>query len=457
MFCYLTILKSLFLLIFSFLEITFTYGQRHDENSFKTDLGFPGYLLFAPLTSHSTLLIDKSGKIAHAWKTESKPAQSSVFITPYGKLLRTGKDSINYFKGYGGGLIELYNWEGGIYWSYEISNQAQIQHHDICLMPNGNILVLLWQKILPEEAIANGRNPELTGEEIWTEKIVELRPIGKNKTEIVWEWKVWDHLVQDFDATKKNYGNVAASPGRFNVNYNASKDADWLHFNGLAFNPQLNQIIVSSAHWNEFYVIDHSTSKTQAATSKGGKSKNGGDILYRWGNAAAYNRGTLADQKLFRQHDAHWVSNGKTQENKIIVFNNGVERMPENSSSIDMLIPPLNSNKVYNLEANQAYGPEKLCWQYFPEEEEDRFYSRNMSGAQTLPNGNILVSEGANGKFFELDKEGHVIWHYYNVLANDVYLKPGQQRLGTELFKCSFYEPNFPGFKGKHLEKFDTH
>jgi hypothetical protein len=28
----------------------------------------------------------------------------------------------------------------------------------------------------------------------------------------VWEWDLWDHLVQDYDETKANYGSVKDNP-----------------------------------------------------------------------------------------------------------------------------------------------------------------------------------------------------------------------------------------------------
>jgi len=41
-----------------------------------------------------------------------------------------------------------------------------------------------------------------------------------------------------------------------------------------------------------------------------------------------------------------------------------------------------------------------------------RFYSFNISGAQRLPNGNTLITEGANGRLFEVTKEGKIVWEY---------------------------------------------
>ena len=49
--------------------------------------------------------------------------------------------------------------------------------------------------------------------------LVEIKPTGKKTGEVVWEWRSWDHLIQDRDKTKPNYGNVSEHPELFDVNY----------------------------------------------------------------------------------------------------------------------------------------------------------------------------------------------------------------------------------------------
>ena len=65
----------------------------------------------------------------------------------------------------------------------------------------------------------------------------------------------------------------------------------------------------------------------------------------------------------------------------------------------------------------------ELVWSY----EGQRFSSSNISGAQRLPNGNTLITEGANGRLFEVTKERQIVWEYIYPLftgtppANAVY------------------------------------
>lgn len=63
------------------------------------------------------------------------------------------------------------------------------------------------------EAIQAGRDPNnLTQEKLFNEQILELKPVGANGANIVWEWNIKDHLIQDFDATKDNFGVVEDNP-----------------------------------------------------------------------------------------------------------------------------------------------------------------------------------------------------------------------------------------------------
>ena len=100
-----------------------------------------------------------------------------------------------------------------------------ITHHDIEPMPNGNILMIAWEDRTEEEALQAGRDPAIASDSpggqnnVWPDHIIEVKPVGTNDAEIVWKWHAWDHLVQDHDETKDNFGVVADSPGKIDINY----------------------------------------------------------------------------------------------------------------------------------------------------------------------------------------------------------------------------------------------
>ena len=66
-----------------------------------------------------------------------------------------------------------------------------------------------------------------------------------------------DHIVQDFDATKDNFGNVSLRPEKLDINFlnGGNGSANWLHINSIYFNSVLDQIVISSRSLGEIYII----------------------------------------------------------------------------------------------------------------------------------------------------------------------------------------------------------
>jgi len=155
----------------------------------------------------------------------------------------------------------------------------------------------------------------------------------------------------------------------------------------------------------------------------------GGDLLYRWGNPRAYRSGTKADQKLFNQHNAHWIKKGLPGVGHRLLFNNGPERPGGGYSSVDELVLPADSHGRYARKPGKAFGPDQPLWSYTAPKKAD-FYSSFISGAQRLSNGNTLICSGANGTIFEVTPEKAIVWKYVNPVRNDTPAgappKPGQ-------------------------------
>ncbi len=417
----------------------------------QTPNSLEGYVIFAPLYSKNTFLIDKCGREMHKWTSEYLPGRS-VYLLPNGNLLRAGIKEKRDFPS-GAGILQIFDWNNTLIWEYTLSSEKEIQHHDIYPMKNGNILALVWEKITREEAIEGGRNPELLGEEIWLEKIVELKPEGKNDADIVWVWRVRDHLIQDFDETKENYGTISRNPQLINFNFNANKDPDWLHFNSIYYNAKLDQILISNRNFNELFIIDHSTNTFQASKNRQGLRKRGGDLLFRWGNPAAYNMGNKRDQKLYYQHSAAWIENDPKNSGKIIVFNNGFGRKEPDSvySSVEIIAPRFNLAGNYLLEPGKPFGPEAPYWTY-TNPEKINFYSFNVSNAQRLPNQSTLICSGEKGYFFEIDKHKSIVWTYVNPVHSTGIFKQGDMPMNNQVYRCTYYPLNYPAFVGNKLQ-----
>ena len=310
--------------------------------------------------------------------------------------------------------------------------------------------MIAWELKTAEEAIAAGRNPDvmLTEGKVWPEKIIEVQPTGKDSGKIVWEWHVWDHLVQDFDSTKANYGDPAKNPQLVDLNYTLSDGrADWLHANAIAYNAKLDHIVLSVRSLSEIWIIDHSTTTKEAASHSGGKSGKGGDLLYRWGNPAAYRAGTANDQTLFYQHDAHWIPDGLEGAGNMMIFNNGTGL---GYSSVDEVVLPKPDAKGNYPMDKGVWGPSAAAWSYTANIKEE-FYSQFVSGAQRLPNGNTLICAGWNGYIFEVTAEGKTVWEYGNADATEGVAHQGALKGGNGMFRSPRYAADYPGLKGRDL------
>jgi hypothetical protein len=378
----------------------------------------------------------------HTWNSNYKPGQA-VYLLEDGTLLRTGNKNNSTFNAGGkGGIIEKYDWNGTLLWTYSISDTNQCQHHDVRALPNGNVLVISWERKTKAEAIAAGRNPSLCPNYLWSEKIIELQAIGNNNATIVWEWHLWDHLVQDYDNTKANYGVVANSPQKVNINFNSSAtQSDWIHLNAIDYNASLNQILLSSHAFSEIWIIDHSTTSTQASGSLGGNANHGGDLLYRWGNPAAYN--TSASQKLFGQHSAYWSND----LGEIIVFNNGLNRTGGNYSSVDKIQTPLNG---FNYNPSIPFLPSTASILYNANNTHN-YYGQNISNAQVLANKNILLCNGPAGAFIEVDSNENTVWAYTNPVYNGGILLQNASPTQNQVFRAYYYDKTYAAFNGKTL------
>ena len=431
---------------------TFKLVSQNTVGTITNSIGaYDGYTLFTPNTSTETYLINNCGEVVNQWSSAYQPG-NSCYLLENGNLLRTGKISNSSITFGGvGGHIQLFDWDNNLLWEYTYSTSLMSQHHDIYPLPNGNVLMLAVTTMTQSEAIQAGRNPSLIlNGKIFNEQVVELEPVGTNQANIVWEWNIKDHLAQDFDITKDNYGIVGDHPELLDFNFLNSNNgnANWLHFNSLQYNSDLDQIILSSRLLDEVYIIDHSTTTAEAASHSGGLYGKGGDFLYRWGNPMAYDKGDETDKTLFSQHYAHWIPNGLNDAGKLMVFNNG---NAIRFSSVNIFSPPTSASGVYTYDPATGYGPSTYDWTYIDPIDPSNFFSSILSSAQRLPNGNTLICDGDSGYFFEIDSSNTIVWEYVNPDSAAGILFQGATPNQNLVFRAYKFSSDYAAFIGRDL------
>lgn len=442
----------------------------------KSPEAFPGYTLLSPLSSLRTFLVDLNGHVVHWWETDRKVGQTA-YLMEDGTLWRAGKSDKSFQfpdRAGSGGRIQKYDWEGNLLWNYNTSSEYRMSHHDIEPLANGNVLCIVWESYDRNVAEEAGRDPsKLRGNVLWFEAIFELKPVGKDKAEVVWKWSLLDHVIQNYDKSIDNFGVPAQHPELVDINSMLRPVADWVHMNSIDYNEELDQILVSSRALSEVWVIDHSTTTEEAAGHTAGRYKKGGDLLYRWGNPEHYQLGDISDRMCWNQHDAQWIANGLPGAGNMLIFNNGLSGTEEAYSTIDEFKPAQNPDGTYQRGIGIPFGPTDLVWTY---EDPDSLFSPRISGAQRLPNGNTLICSGTQWTLLEVTTKGEVVWQYRNPprFIAPPNLKTGirppamidrtkevQDSLripnaipledGGTLFRAVRYPLDYPAFKGKDL------
>lgn len=369
---------------------------------------FNGYALYNLQNQNTTYLIDKDGNIAHSWSCSSA-CNYTVKLKPNGNIVRGTVNSGNQLNGAAvGGKVQELDANANVVWQYTYSNSSHCSHHDLEILPNGNVILIAWEVKTAAELTAAGRTGATSS--LWPDHLIELQQDGSSAT-IVWEWHYWDHIIQDTDPNKPNYGVIADHPELLDINAVSASSGggpgggggDWFHTNGIGYNEALDQIVISSRYASEIFIIDHSTTTAEAASHSGGNSGKGGDFLYRWGNPENY--GSTATQTIpAAVHDPRWIEDdGRPNAGMLQFFNNSGGS--GSSSVIDVISTPA-SGFIYAY-TGSAYAPSSYDWRH------ECLASNSGQGAsKTMSNGNIFVNVSQQYMYEVNPTTGATVWQY---------------------------------------------
>lgn len=370
---------------------------------------YNSYVLFAG-QDKKTHLIDLNGNEVHQWPYDGFP---SVFLDPQLVGGKKGHVLVQTAGATGGrannsesqALAEL-DWDGKPVWQWGGAKTQDAyagngtstdasgygtsirQHHDWRRLPNGNTLILV-NYVIPVTGFK--------AEKLLEDAIYEVNPKG----EVVWKWAAYDHF-NEYGFSEASLKIIRESLTR----NDKTLPFDYLHFNNMSvvgpnkwfdagdvrFHP--DNIVVDSREANFIAIID----------------KKSGKIVWRIGpdyepSASATKLPRPVDQ-ISGQHDAHIIAKGLPGEGNLLVFDNqGTAGYP----SVRLTTQP--GSRVLEIDPVKK----EIVWQYTGSNSgrpNYTFYSSYISSARRLPNGNTLIDEGMNGRFFQVTNKGEIVWEY---------------------------------------------
>jgi hypothetical protein len=366
---------------------------------------YNSYVLFTG-GDRITRLIDMNGNVVHEWKYVGFPG---VFLDPQlvggtrGHVLLTLKS----IDGAGTGLIpgqasyeisqsvgEL-DWNGNVVWKWgdaQAPGGAAQQHHDWRRLPNGDTLILAnWLHAVPGFA-----QPKVLDDVIY-----EVAPNGK----IVWQWIAADHL-DEFGYT----------PAELNL-VKATKNPDYLHANDIA--------VVGPNRWyaagDKRFAPDNVLINFRNANLALLIDKRTGNVVWRLGPdysplpPVTERHVPRPLDQISGEHDVHFIPEGLPGAGDVLVFDNQGEggyppvRLSVTEGSRVVEINPVTKQIVWEYDGESSGGP---GWS---------FLSTFISSARRLPNGNTLIDEGYDGRFFQVTLEGEIVWEYVSPYVGWLY------------------------------------
>jgi hypothetical protein len=303
---------------------------------------------------------------------DDKSLDTGTSLSPGEKLLHGNK------------AIGELDWNGNVLWQWgdQAPGGAARQHHDWYRLFNGDTLVLAnWIHAVPEFKV----------KQLYDDVIYEVTPKG----DIVWRWSASDHLKEfGFTPTSLKLIYRSAHPDYLHINdMTALGPNHWFDGGDKRFDP--DNILIDSREANFIVIIDKKTGK----------------VVWRIGpNLPSPSQGPAriprpVDQTS-GQHDAHLIPVGLPGAGNLLVFDNqGEAGYPPQPLAV------LAGSRVLEIDPVKK----QIVWQYMGTDSERpswTFYSSFISSARRLPNGNTLIDEGMNGRFFQVTREGKIVWEY---------------------------------------------
>lgn len=375
---------------------------------YNPDKAWNGYNVLSILDTPLVVVTDMNGNVVKEWEGFNLSPGGPARILPGGYAMGT----TGAFQPHQEALaLVLLDFEGNEIWRFDRNEQITLQsgetvssartHHDwqrtdfpagyyspafVPLIDGANTLLLTH---------TNHDDDNVASVTLEDDRLIEVSPEG----EIVWEWLAGDH-IDEF-----NFSAEARATIHSGVGYSDARGSmDWLHINSATYiGPNLryeagderfapDNIIISSRQTSVIAIINRE-----------------GNVVWQLGPDFSRTPEEQAIGQIIGQHHAHMIPPGLPGAGNIMIFDNGGASgygAPNALSSNGYAIYGRAGSRILEIDPVTL----ELVWSY----RQANFFSTNISGAQRLPNGNTLITEGAPGRVFEVTAEGETVWEYMN-------------------------------------------
>ena len=384
---------------------------------YKPDKCWNGFII---LSGEDGRLIDMNGNLVHLWKGPfgfpNKVLPGGYLLMSRGAWKQGPEEAVE---------VQIRNFSDQVLWKFDRWQEGKAnegegtmwvarQHHDIQIKGNPTGYYIPDGKALD---FANGTLLVLAHYDAKNNKINQnmkllddvVYEVNMATGEVIWTWKAAEHVDEmGFDKAAfkamQNYSSKYAE---------AARGFDWFHQNSACYvgaNKWFDQgdrrfhpdnIIITSRHTGILAIVDHDT----------------GEIVWRTG--PYYRDGD--DKKvgwIIGPHHGHIIPRGLPGEGNFMVYDNGGYSGygPPNDMAPDGI---MNMRRNYSRVIEFNPITKDIVWEYSPASlkiSEQQFgykeFSPFISSAQRLPNGNTMITEGSNGRIFEVTRDLEVVWEY---------------------------------------------
>lgn len=305
----------------------------------------------------------------------------------YGFLLPNGNILFRTNGGFqgrpGSDAIVELDWDGQPVWEYR---NPLLRRH--CRLANGNNLLLLYEPISEglTRQVRGGFNSANDPAQMMGDLVVETDPAG----DIVYEWRSADRLdpVEDVICPLEGRGSWGGAN-------------DLTAIDPPAVDPLNNgdgNFLISFRILNTVALVDRQS----------------GEFRWKWGPG-----------QISHQHNPTFLADGH-----VLLLDNGAHRRGLSYSRV-IEVDPENNGIVWEYRGTPL----------------NSFFTHFTGGAQRLANGNTLITEGANGRLFEVTPNGEVVWEYISP-----FFAEGNNGMANGVFRAHRYGPDDPAVRGRDLD-----